>query len=123
MAQVQVPPERLAPLAEAALGRASDAVASELARSADLLNRRAARLKAAADRLQAGLGANDPEVAGLRQAAKAATDLAAAAGRARARREKLPVPTADTWVVFGRVLQADGDPAARVQVRVVGRTE
>jgi hypothetical protein len=123
MAQVKVRPNELEALVEAALGRASGAIAPELARSADLLNQRAARLEAAADRLEAGLGAGDPEVTGLRRAASATATLAAAAGQARARREKLSTPTAETWVVFGRVLQADGGPAAGLQVRAVGHAE
>jgi hypothetical protein len=123
MAQVQVRPDDLTALVEAALGQASAAVASQLERSADLLQRRAASLEAAAARLEDGLRPDHPEVAGLRRAATTTTALAAAVDQARIRREQLPAPAADTWLVFGRVLQADGEPAAGLPVRAFGHTD
>jgi hypothetical protein len=119
MARVEVGRDELAALVERAMEQASTAVAAELAGAADRLEERARRLKAAVDRLAAGLGANHPEVTALRSAAETSAALAAAARHTRARREELPTPTADTWLVFGRVFQADGDPGAALQVRAV----
>src|SRR5215218_7149294 len=118
MPEVSIRLSDIAPTAERALDEAAAAAAATLGDFATVLDARAERLAAAANRLDETLGENHPEVVALRQAAAAAQTLRASVGDEAGRQSRRPTPGPEDWLVFGRVLRRDGAPARDVRVRV-----
>jgi hypothetical protein len=100
------------------LAQASETAEPLLAQFAELQERRATRLAAAEARLKTQLGEDHPRVVALRRAAAVADKLKRATSTMAERLARWPKLEPDEWVVFGQVLDANGDPAAGLRVRV-----
>jgi hypothetical protein len=118
MPQVRITLDEIAGTAGRALEELAAGVVTTLGGFADLLDQRATRLAAAADRLKQALGEDHPEVVALEQTAAEAQALRVSARSAADRQARRPGLGPDEWLVFGRVLQRDGQPASDVLVRV-----
>jgi hypothetical protein len=118
MAQVSISLDDIAPTAERALDEVAAGAAATLHDFAGLLDARAARLAAAANRLKETLGEDHPKVVALEQAAAEAQTLGASARVEADRQSRRPRLEPDRWLLFGRVLRRDGGPASDVRVRV-----
>lgn len=100
------------------LRRASEIGAPLLARFAELQEKRATRLAAAEARLKTHLGEDHPQVVALRRVGAAAGELKRTTGTMAERLARWPKLRPHEWVVFGQVLDAEGNPAAGLRVRV-----
>jgi competence ComEA-like helix-hairpin-helix protein len=89
-----------------------------LTQFAELHERRAARLAAAEARLKTQLGEDHPRVVALRRAATEADEWKRATSTMAERLARRPKLRPHEWVVFGQVLDAEGNPAAGLRVRV-----
>ena len=118
MARVSISLNDIAPTAGRALEEVAAGAAATLHDVAGLLDARATRLTAAADRLRESLGEDHPEVVALAEAAAADETLGASAREAADRQSRRPAPGPDEWLLFGQVLRRDGGPASDVRVRV-----
>jgi len=85
---------------------------------AQLQQKRAQRLEAAAGSLEKVLGAEHPQVAVLKQNSASAGEFKAQFNVQAERVEKRPKLRANEWMVYGRVFDAAGKPAAGLTVRV-----
>ncbi len=119
--ETEFAPADIANAVQELLGKLSADRATELGRFAEIHQQRAARLAGAAARLQKALGEADPRVVALRQAGAASEQLYASANAEAAREARRPKAGPHEWVVFGRVLDAAGQPAAGLVVRVFDR--
>jgi hypothetical protein len=88
---------------------------------AQLQQKRAQRLEAAAGSLETVLGADHPQVLVLKQNAVSAGDFNSYYTAQAARVEKRPKLHENEWMVYGRVIDAAGNPAAGLTVRVFDR--
>ena len=90
---------------------------------AERMGKRAKRLKKAEERIKEELGDDHPEVIHLQGAAKRAEAARLQIGKTVARAEKIPKQKEYEWMVFGRVLDARGRPAAGLTVQVYDRDQ
>ena len=118
MPQVTVTLDQVGQLAGEVLDGAVAEVVSSLALAAGQLAERATRLDQAAARLKGQPDADPEEVAALEQAAAQAAVLNGAVQPLATREPTRPRITPDGWLVFGRALQPDGQPATGVRVGV-----
>jgi hypothetical protein len=88
---------------------------------AQLQQKRAQRLEAAAGSLEKVLGADHPQVVVLKQAVVSADEFNAYYKAQADRVEKRPKLHQNEWMVYGRVIDAAGKPAAGLTVRVFDR--
>jgi hypothetical protein len=88
---------------------------------AQLQQKRAQRLEAAAGSLETVLGADHPQVLVLKQNAVSAGDFNTYYTAQAARVEKRPKLHENEWMVYGRVIDAAGNPAVGLTVRVFDR--
>jgi len=103
------------------LDRSTEAVVPALEALAEAQEKRAARLAGAQARLTASLGASHPKVVALREAAVAASELKTSLDTAAVRERHRPRLKPHEWMVFGRVLDASGNPVSSLRVRVFDR--
>jgi hypothetical protein len=82
---------------------------------------RAERLAGAEARLAARLGNDHPQTVAARQAAASAVTARTNLQRLAVREASRPAPKPHEWVVFGRVVDAAGEPVGHVRVRVFDR--
>jgi hypothetical protein len=118
MAQVSINLAQVGETAGKALDDAVTGVVSSLALAAEGLAGRAGRLQRAAALLKQQPGADPEEVAALEQAASQAAALQAEVRDLATRQAKRPRVAPDEWLVFGRALQPDSQPASGVLIRV-----
>jgi hypothetical protein len=118
MAQVSINLAQVGETADKALDDAVTVVVSSLTLAAEGLAGRAGRLQGAAALLKQQPGADPEEVAALEQAASQAAALQEEVRNLDARQAKRPRVAPDEWLVFGRALQPDGQPASGVLIRV-----
>jgi hypothetical protein len=85
---------------------------------AQLQQKRAQRLESAAGSLEKVLGTDHPQVAVLKQSAVSAGDFNTYYKAQAQRVEKRPKLRENEWMVYGRVIDATGQPAAGLTVRV-----
>ena len=85
---------------------------------AQLQQKRAQRIEAAAGSLENVLGNKHPQVAVLKKNAVSAGEFKAQFNVQAERVEKRPKLRANEWMVYGRVIDAAGKPAAGLTVRV-----
>jgi 5-hydroxyisourate hydrolase-like protein (transthyretin family) len=85
---------------------------------AQLQQKRAQRLEAAASSLEKVLGAKHPQVAVLKQNSASAGEFKTQFNIQAERVEKRPKLRANEWMVYGRVFDSAGKPAAGLTVRV-----
>jgi len=88
---------------------------------AQLQQKRAQRIEAAAGSLEKVLGAEHPQVALLKQNAVSAGEFKAQFNVQAERVEKRPKLRANEWMVYGRVFDTAGKPPAGLTVRVFDR--
>ena len=88
---------------------------------AQVQQRRAQRLEAAAGSLETVLGSDHPQVLVLKQSAVSAGDFNAYYTAQAARVDKRPKLHENEWMVYGRVIDAAGNPAVGLTVRVFDR--
>jgi hypothetical protein len=88
---------------------------------AQLQQKRAQRIEAAAGSLEKVLGAEHPQVEVLKQNAVSAGEFKTQFTVQSERVEKRPKLHANEWMVYGRVFDAAGKPAAGLTVRVFDR--
>jgi hypothetical protein len=88
---------------------------------AQLQQKRAQRFEAAAGSLEKVLGADHPQVVVLKQSAVSAGDFNTYYKAQAQRVEKRPKLHENEWIVYGRVIDAAGMPAAGLTVRVFDR--
>ena len=103
------------------LSQVADANLQMLEGFANIQNRRAARLAAAEARLKADLGENHPQVVALRDRAAAADAIERSLQTMVGRTPRRPQVKENEWLVFGRVLDGEGNPVSGVRVRVFDR--
>jgi hypothetical protein len=115
------PLETMQPLADSITQNANDAAAPTLTHLDQLQQLRAVRLSAAADRLKANLGADNPRVIALTQSAQAASSLQQTLHIEAVRAARQPAVGPNEWMVYGRVLDLQGQAVAGVIVRVFDR--
>jgi hypothetical protein len=108
-------------LVENLLSQAAGANLQLLESFANIQNRRAARLADAEARLKADLGENHPQVAALHDAAAMAAAMNHALATMAVRTARRPKVKENEWLVFGRVLDANGNPVSGVRVRIFDR--
>ncbi|GET39232.1 transthyretin-like family protein [Microseira wollei] len=108
-------------LVENLLSQAADANLQMLESFANIQNRRAARLADAEARLKADLGENHPQVVALHDAAAMAAAMNHALETIAVRTARRPKVKENEWLVFGRVLDANGNPVSGVRVRIFDR--
>ncbi|MFB2976709.1 hypothetical protein [Microseira sp. BLCC-F43] len=108
-------------LVENLLSQAAGANLQILESFANIQNRRASRLADAEARLKADLGENHPQVAALHDAAAMAAAMNHALETMAVRTARRPKVKENEWLVFGRVLDANGNPVAGVRVRIFDR--
>src|SRR5574341_1515942 len=106
---------------EELLQQASGATAPALGSFGDLQERRAARLSKAEAKLKVELGDDHPAVAVARQAADSATALKASLHTEASRISRRPKVGPREWMVFGRILDTQGQPLPGQRVRVFDR--
>jgi 5-hydroxyisourate hydrolase-like protein (transthyretin family) len=88
---------------------------------AQLQQKRAQRIEAATGSLEKVLGAEHPQVAVLKQNSASAGEFKAQFNTQAERVEKRPKLRTNEWMVYGRVFDAAGKPAAGLTVRVFDR--
>ena len=120
MAQVRITLDGVGDTAGKALDDAVAGVVSALELAANGLAVRATRLQAAADWLEQQQDTDGEEVAELEQAAVQAAALQGEVQNQATRQARRPKITPEEWLIFGQVLQPDGQPASGVLVRVAG---
>ncbi len=98
--------------------QASRSSAPALNLFAQLQQKRAQRMDAAATSLEKILGAKHPQVAILKQKTASAVEFNAQFKAQAERVDKRPRLRANEWMVYGRLLDAAGKPAAGLTVRV-----
>jgi hypothetical protein len=121
MAEKPMSPEELQAALASLLGELTGASTSALETLAQEHAARAERLAGAEARLSARLGADHPQTVAARQAAASAVAAKTNLQRLAVREASRPAPKPNEWVVFGRVLDADGNPIGHVRVRVFDR--
>lgn len=99
------------------LKQASDARASSLKQFAELQERRAKRLANAKARMEARLGKDDKRVVALERTASLADKFRQSLIKSAERKERRPRIKADEFLVFGRVLNEEGNPIPGLRVR------
>ena len=99
-------------------GQASRSSAPALGFLAQLQQKRAQRVEAAAGSLEKVLGSDHPQVAVLKQNAASSLEFKTFYKVQEERVEKRPKLRANQWMVFGRVYDASGKPATGLTVRV-----
>ena len=114
----QVDPEQLNQLLENVMRHTAEIGAPALETFTQLQQRRADRMAETAEALRAKLGKDHPQVIALEKTAKSLAELKNRADTQRARLKKWPKPRTNEWMVFGTVTDADGQPAAGLNVRV-----
>jgi hypothetical protein len=102
-------------------GNEATAFVAALDSFAVLHEQRAARLAGVEQRLRRHLGEDHPRVVSLRRASAAAAQLQLSVKSTVDRARSLPSVSRGHWVVFGKVLDPQGDPAPGVRVRVSDR--
>jgi hypothetical protein len=117
----QVDPEQLNQLLENMMRHTADAGAPALEMFTQLQQRRADRMAQTAEALRKKLGKDHPQVVELENTAKSLSELNTHLDTQRARLKKWPKPRANEWMVFGTVTDAEGKPAAGLNVRVFDR--
>jgi 5-hydroxyisourate hydrolase-like protein (transthyretin family) len=104
-----------------AFAQANSAQSPLLTQFAAAQERRAAILQVAGDKLAAQRGENDPQVIALRQDTVSANRLKATLQTTAVRVARRPKVNSFEWMVFGHVINAQGQPAADRFVRVFDR--
>ncbi|WP_414569483.1 hypothetical protein [Nostoc sp. CCY 9925] len=99
----------------------NDATIANFTQLASLQQQRATRLAGAEARLKATLGENHPQVIGLREAASFANQLQQNLQTTVTRTQRRPQVKPGEWVVFGTVIDAQGNPVSGVRVRIFDR--
>jgi len=112
------PAVTLQQLADAFTQSAYSSTAPTLSHLDQLQQLRVDRLTAAADRLKASLGADNPRVIALTQSALGVSSLQQSLQVEAVRVERQPVIGPNEWLVYGRVLDNQGQAVAGVNVRV-----
>jgi hypothetical protein len=120
MARVRITVDGVGETAAKALDDAVAGVGSTLELAAQRLAVRATRLQGAAERLKQQQGADLEEVAQLEQATAQAAVLQREVRTQATRQARRPKLAPEEWLLFGQVLQPDGQPASGVLVRVAG---
>lgn len=103
------------------LSQSAKAGAPALGMFAQMQQSRAARIGAAARVLRTKLGKDDPRVAAAEAAAASVADFGAQVDTQKQRIDRWPAPRANEWMVFGTVVDAQGNPASGLVVRVFDR--
>lgn len=117
----EVDAEQLSRDLESVLRNTADFGAPALETFAQLQQRRADRMTEVAKALRKKLGKDHPQVAALENTAKSLTELKTRLDTQRARLKKWPKPRSNEWMVFGTVIDAQGQPATGLVVRVFDR--
>lgn len=121
MAEKSMSPDELQAALAGLLGEMTGSSAQALEILAQEHAARAERLGGAEARLAARLGSEHPQTLAARQAAVAAAVAKTSLQRLALRESTRPAPKPHEWVVFGRVIDAAGEPVGRVRVRVFDR--
>ncbi len=100
---------------------AQNAAAPTLGQLDQLQQQRAARLSAAANRLKASLGADNPRVIALIQSAQAVSSFQKVLHDQAMSIARQPTVGANEWLVYGIVLDSQGQAVIGVHVRVFDR--
>jgi len=103
------------------LAQVNAAQAPLLDRFAAAQTRRAASLTTAATQLQQVLGENDPQVIAVQRAALAANRFKVVVAERSAQEAWRPKIGLLEWMTYGRVIDAQGQPAGGLHVRVFDR--
>lgn len=103
------------------VGKAAEAGIPSLGMLAQLQQNRAARMNGVVKALRAELGKDHPRVMAAEAAASSVSEFANQAGTRMKRADKFPVPGPNEWVVFGTVVDAQGNPAGGLTTRVFDR--
>jgi hypothetical protein len=121
MAEKSMSPDELQTALAGLLGEMTGASTQALETLAREHAARAERLGGAEARLAARLGSDHPQTLAARQAAATADVAKTTLQRLAVREASRPAPKPHEWVVFGRVIDAAGEPVARVRVRAFDR--
>ena len=117
----EIDPEQLRQALENVMRHTADMGAPALETFTQLQQRRADRMAETAQALREKLGKDHPQVLELEKTAKSLSELKTHLDTQRTRLKKWPKPRANEWMIFGTVTDADGQPAAGLNVRVFDR--
>lgn len=114
----QVDPAQAQEAMNKMLKRSADQAAPTLDTFAQLQARRAARLSQTAKAMGKQLGKDHPDVIAIESMAKSVDKLKTRLNQDKTRAKRWPTPRPNEWIVFGTVLDVQGNPAKGMTVRV-----
>lgn len=121
MNEQQLPFETIKAQFDRLLQVADAASLATLEQFATLQEERAVRLARVQERLKADLGENHPQAIALGNAAAMAQEMKHALETIAVRTARRPKVKENEWLVFGRVLDANGNPISGLRVRIFDR--